>query len=78
MMANSIPNAKIGGNACLDIKVDPNANSVEGEDDVEDTAKEILDPVDRHERKSQPNIDSPVEVNLGIETDPKVMFIVPS
>lgn len=26
-----------------------------------------------HERKSQPNIDSPLEVNLGTESEPKIV-----
>lgn len=74
-MADSIPKAKTEGNPFLDIEVDPSTNSGEGEDDVEDTPKEILDMVNRHERKSLPNIDSPLEVNLGTESKLKVVFV---
>lgn len=52
MMANSIPRARTGGNACLDIEINLNTNSGEGKDYVEVTPKEIVDLVDSHERKS--------------------------
>lgn len=74
-MANRIPEVGTSENACFDVKVDLCADSVEDEDDVEGAPKEILDLVDRHERKSQPNIDSPLEVNLGTESEPKMVSV---
>lgn len=56
MMASNIPEAKIGGNICLDIGVILNIELAEDEDDVEALPKELLDLIDRFERRSQPNI----------------------
>lgn len=65
MMASSILESKTGGNTCIDIGVSLNMDCVEDEDDVKAAPKEFLDLVDRHERKSQTNIELPLEVNLG-------------
>lgn len=59
-MANSILETKTGGNTWLDIEVDLNTDGVEDEDNVEAAPKELLNPVDKHEGRSQPHIDSPL------------------
>lgn len=75
MIANGILNTKTSGNTCLDTGVHLSMDGAEGEDNVRATAKELFDLVDRHERRSQPNIGSPLEVYLGIESEPKVVFV---
>lgn len=60
-----------------DIEVNLCTSSAEGEDDIKATPKEILNIVDRHERKSQPNVNSPLELNLGTGSDPKIVFVGP-
>lgn len=60
---------------CLDIGVDLKTDHIEDEEDAEAAPKELLDLLDRHERRSQLNIVSPLKVNLGTESEPKVVFI---
>lgn len=60
---------------CLDIEVDLSTDCAKDKDDVEVAPKELLDLIDRYERRSQPNIDLPLEVNLGTESEPRVVFV---
>lgn len=60
---------------CLNVGVDLKINHVEDEDDVKAAFTKLVDLIDRHKRRSQLNIVSPLEVNLGIEREPKVVFI---
>lgn len=48
---------------------------MEEEQDVKAAPKELIDLIDRHERRFQPNIKSPLEVNLRTESEPKVVFV---
>lgn len=52
-------------NACLDLGVDLTNDHVKDKDDAEVVAKELLDQVDGHERRSQPDIELSLEMNLG-------------
>lgn len=56
----------------IDINKSQNAETdhVEGEDDAEVAQKELLDLVDRYEKRSQPNI-APLESNLGKSLSPR-------
>lgn len=47
---------------------------MEDEDDAE-APKELLNLIDRHEMRSQPNIESPLEVSLETESEIEVVFI---
>lgn len=51
---------------CLDVVVDLQADQAEDKDDGGASLKELLAQVDRHERRCQPNVESQLEVNLGI------------
>lgn len=75
MMTDTILAIEIRRKACLDIEVELSTECAEDEDDVEVAPKELLDLIDRHERRSQQNIDSPLEVNLGTKSEPRVEFI---
>lgn len=66
---------EVAGNMCLDVGVDLNIEHVEDADDVEAAPKDLLDLIDRHKRRYQPNIESPLEVNLNAESEPKVVFV---
>lgn len=63
-----------GGNVCLNIRVDLKIFHAEDEDDGEATPKELLDLLDRKERRSHPNIASPLEVSLETESERNVVF----
>lgn len=67
-----------GRNVCLDNVVDLRMNQVEDEDDAKATPKDLLHLLDRHERKFQPNIKLPPEVNLGTAFKPNVVMVGPS
>lgn len=74
MLSNSTLEAETGRNTCLDIRVTLNTDC---DGDVSTLyPKNSLIKIDRHKRISQLNIDSPLEVNLEIESEPKVMFVV--
>lgn len=60
---------------CLDIGVDLRTDQVEDQDDAEPTTKELLDLFERHERRSLPNIESALEVNLGTKAEPKIVMV---
>lgn len=75
MMTSNTSQTNLARNVCLDIRVNLKTDHIEGEDDAEVALKELLDIVDRHERRHQPNIDSPLKVNLGIEAKPKIVFV---
>lgn len=60
---------------CLDIEGALETNHDEEENDVETTSKELLNLIDRHEKRSQSNIESPSKVDFGTESEPKVVFI---
>lgn len=55
--------------------VGPQADQIEDEEDAEISPKKLLEGVDRHERKFQPNIDLHLEVNLGIDLEPRFVAI---
>lgn len=74
-MASSVPKTETGRNMCLDIRVDLNIYCSKDEVDVEASPEGLLDLVDRYKRRSQPNIKLPLEVNLGINGEPKVVFV---
>lgn len=75
MMANGIPETKLGEKSCLDIGVDFNTDCAGYEDDVEAAPKELLDIINRHEMRCQSNIKLPLKVNLGIEIESKIVFV---
>lgn len=56
---------KPGGNSCLDIEIDLKTDHVEDQEDVEAALEVLLELIDRHVKRSQPNIKSPLEVNIG-------------
>lgn len=62
-------------NTSLDIRFGLDADCTEDGDDVGNLSKELLDLVERHEMRLYPNIDSPLEVNLETESEPKVVFV---
>lgn len=64
-------------NVCLYIRVNVKTDQVEGEDAAK-VAPNHLDLVDRHERRSQVNIELPLEVNLWIDVEPKIVLLIPS
>lgn len=51
-------------NMCLDIGFNLHTDRVENEDDVEATPKELLGLIDILERRTQLNIESPLEVSF--------------
>lgn len=55
--------------------VDLKRDHVEGEDDAEADFEKLLGVINRHERRSQPNIKSPLEMNLETEAEPKMVFV---
>lgn len=75
MMADITLDVEARRNKCLDIEVALSTDCAEGEDDVETAPNELLDLIDKHERRSQLNIDLPLEVNLRIESEPGVVFV---
>lgn len=76
IIINNTNQASLNGrNACLDIQVDLKTDQVEEEDDAEATPNELLNLIDRHERRSQPNIESLLEVNLGTNAEPKIVMV---
>lgn len=46
------------------------STSKQDEDDVEVAHKELIDLMDRHGRRSQPNIELPLKVNFVTESEP--------
>lgn len=62
------------GIACLDFEVNLKIDHIKDEDNVEATLK-LFNLIDRHERSSQHNIKSPLEVNLMIESEPTTIFV---
>lgn len=78
MMADSISTTEECGGVGLDIGVDLETDSKEDGNDAETTLKELLDLIDWHEKRSQSNIESPLEINLGIEVSVGLFLLVPS
>lgn len=68
-MANS------GRNVCLNINADLKTGHVEGEGVAETIPKELLNLLNRYERRFQLNIELSLEVNLGAEAKPKTVFV---
>lgn len=64
MTSNIKAVTELGGSACLDIAVNLKTYHIDAEDNAEAAPKELFDLIDRHERRSQLNIKSPLEINL--------------
>lgn len=64
-----------GGNTCLDIGVNLKTDHVKDEGDAKAASVELLDLVDRHEKRSSPNIESPIKVNLRTKIEPRIVFV---
>lgn len=60
---------------CLDIGVDLKIVHVEDEDDAKAASKGLLNLIDKHERRSLPNTESPLQVHLGTEGEHKIVFV---
>lgn len=56
MMANSTSTTEAGGSLCLDIRVDLKTDREEDENDAETMPEELLDLINKHERRSQPTL----------------------
>lgn len=68
MMENGILEIKTCGTHALS-RSRPQPGWCRDEDDVEAATKELLDLITRHKRRSQLNIDLPLKVNLGTESE---------
>lgn len=75
MTANNSLITELGGNACLDIGFDLKTDHVQDEDNVEAAPKELIDLIDRHEKRFQSNIESPLEVNLWTVSKKNVVLV---
>lgn len=65
---------ELDGNACLHIEVHLKTDYVEDKDDAKTAPKDLLDLIDKYERRSQLNIKLPLEVNLGSKSEPKIIL----
>lgn len=76
-MSSSINQTNLRGrNVCLDTRVNLQTDQIEDKDDAEATPKELHKLVDRHERRSQPNVGSPLEVNLMMDMEPRILMVI--
>lgn len=75
MMTDSTSTTEAGGNVCLNIVVDLETKHEEDEINAKTALKELIDLIDRHKRRSQPNSELPLEINLGSKSEPKVVFV---
>lgn len=73
--ADSTSTIEAGGNVCIDSGVNLKTDYEEDKNNVETAPKELLDLIDIHGRRSQPNTKSLLEIILGIESEPKVVFV---
>lgn len=70
MMTGNTSQTNSSGNIFFDTGVGLKIYHVEGENDAEVACNELLDLVDKYEKRSQLNIELPLEANLGKSLSP--------